>query len=55
MKAFYTRIELGNDAMRTPFQIAIALAGIAAMLNAGRTDGVVVDKNGNSVGTWAIE
>jgi hypothetical protein len=52
---FTLKIELGNDAMRTPADVADALMDLVAILRfAGpyRDSGGVRDRNGNGVGKW---
>lgn len=49
---FTVKIETGNDAMRTPQNVAAALVRIAAHLHSGRDSGKIMDANGNSVGTF---
>ena len=50
--AFILRIELGNDAMKTKRDIAKALREVAAKVAAGKTDGYIMDANGNKVGEY---
>jgi hypothetical protein len=45
-------IELGSDAMQEPRQAADELRKIADKLEAGQTDGPIMDLNGNSVGFY---
>lgn len=57
---FTLEIELGNDAMRTPADLAGALQDLAGDLeNAPGTEpapsaGVIRDMNGNRVGHWQV-
>ena len=60
---FTLEIELGNDAMQTPFDVSIALAALGARFAArenwgaptGQTDaGTLRDRNGNTVGRWQV-
>ena len=53
---FTLEIELGNDAMQSPYDVAKALQVIAEDLRrngfADEGTGVIRDANGNRVGTW---
>ena len=49
---FTVKIETGNDAMRSPQNVAAALVRIAAHLHAGKDSGKILDVNGNSVGEF---
>ena len=50
---FTLTIDLGNDAMRARRHVARALADLAKkMPHEDRTDGKILDENGNSVGRW---
>jgi hypothetical protein len=49
---FTVKISTGNDAMRTPQNVAAALVRIAAHLHNDRVDGKILDANGNSVGEF---
>lgn len=51
---FTLRIDMGNDAMQTPYDVADALRGVILTLDNGGTYGAVKDANGNTVGQWAI-
>lgn len=57
---FTLSIELGNDVMQTPSEVAAALGRVSEKL-ARRGEfypdegGVLMDENGNSVGAWHIE
>ena len=59
MGSFKLEIELGNDAMRSPFHIARVLEAIAKRLD--RKDDhdhesrAINDNNGNRVGVWTYE
>lgn len=55
MEEFTLKINLGNDAMQTPEDIAEALETIAARLRAGKEEGTIRDENGNRVGSWSLE
>jgi hypothetical protein len=58
MSQFTLTIDLGNDAMSTPSDIADALrklAGRIETIDGYLGDGVVRDVNGNTVGHWALE
>lgn len=50
---FQLKIELGNDAMRTPEDIAHELEWVLFRVQAGVTEGVIRDINGNLVGGWS--
>lgn len=53
---FKLEIELGNDAMQTPMDVAMALTSLADRLTASPpTEGVIRDENGNPVGRWSFE
>lgn len=54
---FVLKIELGNDAMRTPRNLADALVLVAVKLKhvKGITQGNILDINGNSVGSWEVQ
>lgn len=57
---FSLTIELGNDAMRDPGDVAAALEYIANQLRDTGfgdigDDWVVRDANGNGVGLWTVE
>ena len=54
MSKFTLSITLGNDAMRTPADIATALHRVARILETsdGETRGTIRDANGNTVGSW---
>lgn len=52
---FVVNIAIGNDAMRTPFDVAQELRHIAAAVEVDRApNGMVVDRNGNIVGNFAL-
>jgi len=51
---FTLRIELGNDAMRSPDDIAAALRRVALKVQGGTGTGKVWDVNGNAVGAFDI-
>jgi len=52
MNQFRVRIDLGNDAMNTREDVASALQKIIDRLNSGIEEGLVIDENGNRVGSW---
>lgn len=52
---FVLTIELGNDAMQTPEDVAHALGAVAIKLQHGTLSGNVRDWNGQTVGTFAFE
>lgn len=53
---FTLRIDLGNDAMQTPTDVANALRVLADRLDGGvwgdGTSESIRDENGNTVGDW---
>lgn len=57
---FTLSIHLGNDAMQSPYDLALALRKLAGRLAddgyepALPDSGVIRDDNGNNVGTWDI-
>lgn len=60
---FTLNIELGNDAMRTPHDIAEALSGVAYIMRGSTIpfveltlphSSVIRDANGNEVGRWEV-
>ena len=55
MAKFTLEITLGNDAMQTTEDIADALQRTASKLESGYRTGNIMDLNGNSVGSYAIE
>ena len=56
VKNFKLKIELGNDAMQTPEDVAEALEGVASRLkNTGRREGAIFDTNGNKVGAYEFQ
>ncbi len=52
-------IELGNDAMRLPAQVAAALAAVAKQVpHVAMAKGIstkIKDENGNTVGSWGYK
>ena len=59
---FKLTINLGNDAMQTPDDVARALAVLATRLSeyshpggGARWWGPVMDDNGNKVGEWSLD
>jgi len=57
---FELKIELGNDAMQTPRDVAFVLKKLASKLDdmggfALVDGGKIMDANGNSVGKWDVE
>jgi hypothetical protein len=52
---FSVVIELGNDRMRTRYDIACVLQQLAKDVMMGRTDGIIRDINGNTVGKYELE
>ena len=59
MQKFTLVIELGNDAMQTPNQIADAienaLAKVRKIYETQDFNGKIKDVNGNTVGVWGID
>lgn len=51
---FKVMIELGNDDMQTPDDVARALREIANQLIAAPKGGLVSDRNGNVVGRFRL-
>lgn len=50
---FTVKIEMGNDAMKSRFDVARALRQLANKVNeSGHMNGKIMDFNGNSVGSW---
>jgi len=49
---FTLSIELGNDAMSGPCDVAEALESVASKLRAGQESGRIRDTNGNTVGEF---
>ena len=54
MAKFTLEIELGNEAMQTPEDIAEALRKTASHVQAGYGNGTIRDLDGNSVGSYDI-
>ena len=55
---FKVRIRLGNEAMQTAEDLADALRRLAEKVERADVSGdhgVIMDTNGNRVGTWDIE
>lgn len=52
---FRLTISMGNDAMRTPADVATALERVAARLRAGATSGIIQDVNGAKVGDFEFD
>jgi hypothetical protein len=61
MSQFILKINLGNDAMITGYDIAGALRNIAEKINDNEDmrefsgEKRIVDINGNKVGTWLVK
>lgn len=58
MSKFTLSIDLGNQAMRTPADVARALRQAAERVEkylGSPVNMVIKDDNGNKVGTWRIE
>jgi hypothetical protein len=49
---FELHIQLGNEAMRTPQDVAAKLRSVADNVESGREDGAILDLNGNTVGRF---
>jgi hypothetical protein len=47
-------ISTGNAGMCEPRHVAEALSEIADAIESDRTDGRVLDRNGNQVGNWRV-
>ena len=56
MSEFTLRIEMGNEAMQTPEDVAESLRDVANRLNYGADSrsGKIRDYNGNVVGEWGF-
>jgi hypothetical protein len=52
---FRINIELGNDAMSTPEDVAGALEQVAKRLRDGARSGIVKDANGATVGDFEFD
>jgi hypothetical protein len=61
---FVLKIQLGNDAMQSGFEVAAALRATANKIEKsphGHTEmttrdyGYVIDVNGNNVGSWEVQ
>ena len=57
LESFRLTIKLGNDAMQTALDVAQAIEAVARRLreSSGHDQGRIMDANGNSVGSWAID
>ena len=53
-KTFKLKIELGNEAMLTPEDVADALETVAAKLRNGNRQLPIFDTNGNKVGDYEL-
>ena len=49
---FSLSIELGNDTMKHPMDVACALEQVAHRLDCGVYDGRIYDEDGYAVGDW---
>jgi hypothetical protein len=49
------QIKLGEDAMQTLEDLAVALHNVALKLEAGYSSGIIMDTNGNRVGDWRVQ
>ena len=62
MAKFELKIDLGNESMQDNHDVAAALRDVAARLSAFVSsgwspyalDGKIVDRNGNTVGSWEV-
>ena len=45
---------MGNEAMQTAEEVAAALRKVADRIENGARSGLVMDENGNSVGSWSV-
>ena len=54
IETFSLNIELGNETMQTPDDVAEALLRVIARLQDGHKEGAIRDLNGNTVGTFAL-
>lgn len=54
-ETFALELELGNAAMREPWDVAQALRRVADAVENGAGAGRVGDVNGNTVGTWTVD
>ncbi len=52
---FNLKIDLGNDEMSGPEDVARVLRKVADRLMNDALSGVIMDDNGNKVGSWAVE
>jgi hypothetical protein len=52
---FRVWIELGNEAMSHPIQIAGALSKVAEKVGSGQTEGWIMDTNGNRCGKFEVD
>ena len=51
---FKLAIEMGNTKMKTARDVADALSGVAFKLGTNKTEGKILDVNGNSVGSFGF-
>lgn len=54
MGKFKVEIVTGDDAMQTPEDVAEALREVAAQVATAAKGGIVVDRNGNTVGRFRL-
>lgn len=52
MDSFVLRIALGDDAMNDRRDVARTLDVVAEHVRVGYTDKLIIDENGNTVGSW---
>lgn len=54
MSQFIIKIDIGNDAMKTENDLALAVENIANKLKSESAYGNIYDRNGNHVGYYGI-
>ena len=55
MEKFTLTVKMGNAEMSTPEDIRHALRDVATAISRGKISGVILDANGNNVGTYGME
>ena len=56
MSAFTLKINTDNDAFQDDQdELARCVRNVAESLKSGKTEGVVKDSNGNTVGSWGLD
>lgn len=53
--SFYLLIDLGNEAMSDVPDVAAELERVKTKLLAGEDSGIIKDRNGNTVGRYALK